>query len=115
MSTWNQPLWGDGNDVGTIDSRPTFPDLYIRNLMNDQGVPPNEIAPLRYIIDKLIGDGITNIFTTTKSPSQLYAPLVYLNNVPQYQNTDYTINSGTITFAKGRVGNGTVVMVRYVA
>ena len=113
-TTWNNPLWGDQNQPGTVDNNPPFPELYIRNYLNDQGQLPNELTPLVWQEDQLICtvQGETQ-FTTTQVPSMLYSPIVYINAVPQYPTIDYILNARIITFPQPGLNLNDLVTVKY--
>ena len=114
MSTWNQPLWGDQNQPGMIDDQPLFPELYIRNFLNDLGQLPNELTPLKWVEDQLICtvQGQTQ-FTLTLLPSMLYSPIVYVNGTVKYPTIDYIVNSRIITFPNSGLNLNDLVTVKY--
>ena len=113
-NTWNSALWGQTNQPGTIDTTAPFPELYIRNFLNDQGQLPNELTPLQWIEDQLFCTIQGQIqFTITKIASALYTPIVYVNAVPQYPTIDYILNAKIITFPQPGLNLNDLVTVKY--
>ena len=115
MSTFNQPLFNDpGGNLNTIDEQPSFPELYIREFLNDLGVLPLELTPLSFQIETFIVIGTEVDFTVTQTPSKLFSPIVYLNGSPQYKDSQYTILDRVVSFPEGILVVGDIIKVRYV-
>lgn len=113
MSTWNQPIWGGDAEPGTIDEAAPFPELYIRNFLNDEGILASELTPLQRVVDTFTVEADQLQFTLSKVPSQFSSPIVYWNNVPQYPTVNYIINSRTITFPSDVLQTGDSLVVIY--
>jgi hypothetical protein len=113
MSTWNIPLWGEQGQPGTVDDQPPFPELYIRNYLNDEGILASELTPLQRVVDKFVVEVNQLQFTLSKVPSQFSSPIVYWNNAPQYPTANYILNSRTVTFPSGVLNVGDSVVVIY--
>jgi hypothetical protein len=109
MSTFNDSVFNQ-SDV-TDPAQSPFPELYIRNFLNDQGNIPLELTPLAFTIE--IFSAILNQtdFILSQNPSLLYSPIVYLNGSPIYLSKDYTINAQTISLSSTNPGD--VLTVRY--
>jgi hypothetical protein len=112
MSTWNQPVWGGGTGTtpGTKASLPPFPELYLRNFLNDGGILPSELTPLQRVVDSFTVAAGQIVFNLSKVSSQLFSPIVYWNSVPQYPTIDYSINNQTLYFSSGKTGDEVVVI-----
>jgi hypothetical protein len=113
MSTWNIPIWGQPNQPGTIDNQPPFPELYIRNFLNDEGILASELTPLQRTVDTFVVETGQLQFTLSKVPSQFSSPIVYWNNAPQYPTVNYIINSRTVTFPSNVLQAGDSLVVIY--
>lgn len=114
MSTYNTPLW-DQTQAGTTDNAPPFPELYIRNYLNDEGILTSEKTPLQRRIDMYAVQPGQIQFILSRVPGQEYIPIVYLNGAPQTPTTNYTINSRTVTFPSDILNVGDKVKVIYYA
>ena len=112
MSTWNTPQWGK-TQPGTVATTPAFPELYLRNFLNDEGILPSEATPLQSVFDTFTVVGGSHIFTLSKLPSQVSSPIVYRNGAPQTPSVNYLINSRTVTFPTGSLSNTDVIEVYY--
>jgi len=115
MSTYNTPLVGGGNQPGTIDNAVPFPELYIRNFVNDEGILPSEATPLQRVVDMFTVQADQLQFTLSKVPGQEYSPIVYLNGAAQTPTVNYVINSRTVTFPADVLQTGDKVQVNYYA
>ncbi len=114
MSTWNVPKWGQAGS-GTVASAAPFPELYIRNFVNDEGILPGEVTPLKRVVDSFTVGVNQNMFVLSKVPSNLYSPIVYVNGVPNYPTVNYSINSRNLNFPSGVLQTNDVVKVIYAA
>ena len=98
-----------------MSTQPPFPELYLRNYLNDEGVIPLELTPLVFTIQQFIVVGSQIDFTLTNLPDEKMAPIVYLNGVPQYPTVNYTINARIISFPEGVLISDDLITVKYIA
>lgn len=112
-STWNQPQWGGDSQPGTVDLQPPFPELYIRNYLNDLGDIPNESTPLKFTIDSFTVQAGQIQFTLTNMPSTLYSPIIYWQGSAEFPTVNYTINARTVSFPENVLNTGDTIKVRY--
>lgn len=112
MSTFNQPLFNQPEAI----SRPqqSFPELYIRNFLNDLGEIPLELTPLTFLIETFTVVANQTDFNLSHNPTALFSPVVYLNGTPLYKDKDYTINSSLISIPLASLNVGDILTVRYV-
>jgi hypothetical protein len=66
---------------------------------NDAWNQVAKIGSVQLVVDNLIGDGVTTVFTMSQSESDATAIAVYIGGVYQQPTTNYTVNGTTsITF-----------------
>lgn len=110
MNNFNEVLFN--SSVSSSSAQPSFPELYIRNFLNDLGETPLELTPLAFTVEIFTAILSQVDFTLSHIPTQLFSPTVYLNGSPLYKDKNYTINAQTISIPVLTVGD--IITVRYV-
>jgi len=94
---------------------PSFRELALRLAFNDLGLMPNEYAPIQNKMEDFIAAANQSIFIVSINPLELFEPIVLLDGVFQYRDTNYTVNERTFTFPDGVIIAGQIIKVEYQA